>query len=136
MDFFSTKYGNFHLMDYICSTYFPLQQNYTFMPAHRTEPFPAQVRIVYEIVLYRHCQDDGTVLIGEATLMLERDERSGLLRSLHVTLLSVFNATGEEVYGPAVKNVALKQRLEAAVVEHYYHPPAKPVVLPRRIVEW
>lgn len=136
MDFFSTKYIYFHLMDYICSVYLLLQQNYTFMPAHRTEPFPAQMRIVYEIVLYCHCQDDGTMLAGEATLMLERDERSGLLRSLYVTLLSVFNATGEEVYGQAIKNATLKQRLEAAVVEHYYYPPAEPVVLPRRIVEW
>lgn len=106
------------------------------MPDHKTEPYPAQARIVYEIVLYRHCQDDGGVLVGEATLMLERDERSNLLRSLHVTLLSVFNAAGEEVYTSVIKNAALKQRLEAAAVEHYYHPPAEPVVLPQRVVEW
>ncbi len=112
------------------------QQIYTFMPDQKTDSYPARVRILYEIVLYRHCQDDGTVLAGEATLMLERDERSNLLRSLHVTLLSVFNAAGEEVYALIVKNVTLKQRLEAAVVEHYYHPPAEPVVLPRRVVEW
>ena len=112
------------------------QQNYTFMPEQRDESYPAYARIVYEIVLYRHRSREGLEWMGEAALMLERDARSGLLRSLHVTLLSVFNAAGEEVYGLVSKDPALKKRLEAAVVENYYHPPEEPVVLPRRVVEW
>ena len=106
------------------------------MPEQRDEAYPAYARILYEIVLYRHRSSEGTEYAGEATLMLERDARSGLLRSLHVTLLSVFNLAGEEVYGLVTKNLALKKRLEAAVVEHYYHPSAEPVVLPRRVAEW
>ena len=112
------------------------EQNYTFMPEQSDEPFPVYPRILYEIVLYRHRSREDVEWVGEAMLMLERDARSGLLRSLHVTLLSVFNLAGEEVYGLVTKNLALKKRLEAAVVEHYYHPPQEPVVLPRRVVEW
>ncbi len=100
------------------------------------EAHPANIRIVYEIMLYRHRDGKGVEWIGEAALMLERDARSGLLRSLHVTLLSIFNSAGEEVYDLIIKDLALKKRLEATVVEQYYHPLDEPVVLPRRVVEW
>lgn len=106
------------------------------MPEHPIRLHTAQVRIVYEIALFCYQATDGAVLSGEAALMFERDEHSGLLRSLHVTLLSIFNAAGEEVYGVTVKDRVLKQRLEAAAVEQYYHPLAEPVVLPGRVVEW
>ena len=95
----------------------------------------AEIRILYEIVLYRQSIKEG-VFAGEAALMLERDERSGLLRSMHVTLLSIFNETGEEVYDQVIKNLPVKQRLEAAAVDQYYQPPVEPVMLPKRIVEW
>ena len=123
-------------MEYFCGLYFSHQQNYSIMPEHPIRLHTAQVRILYEIVLYRYPATDGTLLSGEAALMLERDDRSGLLRSLHVTLLSVFNVAGEEVYAQTIKNPVLKQRLEAAVVEQYYHPPEEAVVLPRRVMEW
>ncbi len=106
------------------------------MPEQTDEPYPVYPRVLYEIVLYRHRNNKGVEWVGEAALMLERDGRSGLLRSLHVTLLSVFDAAGTEVYDLATKNLVLKKRLEAAVVEHYYYPPVEPVVLPKRIVEW
>ena len=105
------------------------------MPEQTDESHPAYPRILYEIVLYRYLHKDME-LTGEAALMLERDERSGLLRSLHVTLLSTFNGNGEEVYELIIKDLDLKRRLEATVIEQYYHPLDKPVVLPRRVVEW
>jgi len=95
----------------------------------------AEIRILYEIVLYRQSTQLG-LFAGEAALMLERNERSGMLRSMHVTLLSIFNAAGEEVYDQVIKNIPVKQRLEAAAIDQYYHPPEEPVVLPKRIVEW
>ncbi|MEO6758160.1 MAG: hypothetical protein ABIO24_01820 [Saprospiraceae bacterium] len=98
--------------------------------------YTAQARILYEIVLFRHLAADKEVFSGEAALMLERDERSGLLRSLHVTLLSVFNGAGEEVYVLVSKNPALQRRLEAVAVEQYYHPLEEPIMLPWRVMEW
>ncbi len=106
------------------------------MSEQNDEPYPVHARIVYELVLYRHRNTNGQELAGEAALMLERDAQSGLLRFLHVTLLSVFDAAGEEMYEAVVKDLVLKKRLEAAVVEHYYHPPKEAIVLPRRVVEW
>ncbi len=105
------------------------------MPEHPIRLYTADVRILYEIVLFRQLTDVG-ILSGEAALMLERDEKSGVLRSLHVTLLSIFADSGEEVYEQIIKSVALKQRLEAAVVDQYYHPLEEEVVLPRRVMEW
>jgi hypothetical protein len=113
------------------------------MPEKNKEFSENYTIIVVELVTFRLSSPYGNVLVGEAELCLEvfADcdlSKIALSDIIHtrIDILCVYNEKGHDVYAPAVADPALKQLLEQAALEHYVHPPAEPVILPKRISEW
>lgn len=109
------------------------------MPDYPNEFRQNTPTVINEIVAFRHSDESGSLLSGEAELVIEllghQAEAGTNLYSVRVDILSVFDAAGSDVYVPAINNRTLKHALEKTALDHYFHPPPVAPELPQR-VEW
>lgn len=96
--------------------------------------------VVYETVAFRYSDEENTVLVGEAEIMIETyGGASGSnvnLFAVRVDILSAFAPPDCDVYDRVMTDPALRQALEKAALLHYFHPPEEPVQLPGLGAEW
>ncbi|MDX1910452.1 MAG: hypothetical protein SFV22_03145 [Saprospiraceae bacterium] len=101
-----------------------------------------QIKVIHEIVAYRYSDEESIMLVGEAEITLEAladglDDKDVFtnLRSVRVDVLTAFDPMGLDVFPHVAVSEELRRRLEAAALDHFFHPPKIPVGLPKRI-EW
>lgn len=116
----------------------PIKQTYAVM----SENSPNRTKVLQEIVAYRYSDEESIMLVGEAEVVLEVldncEEGAALanLCSVRVDILSAFDPQGFDVYEHVIHSDELRRCLEAAALDHYFHPPNVPVSLPKRLKEW
>lgn len=109
------------------------------MPDNPNEFSQNTPRVISEIVAFRYSSETGMQLTGEAELVIEmlgcQAEAGTNLYSVRVDILSVYDAEGADVFAPAINDRILKHALEKTALDHYFHPPQAPPVLPKR-ADW
>ena len=102
-----------------------------------------QHKVIITIIAFRFSDEATLMLVGEAELTLELYADASPspismldLLSVRIDILSLYDADENDVYHQAMENPALRQKLEAAALEHYLHPPKVPIGLPKRLSEW
>jgi hypothetical protein len=106
------------------------------------ENSPNRTKVMQEIVAYRYSDEESIMLVGEAEVALEvlngceEGEPLANLCSVRVDILTAFDPQGFDVYKHVMCSDALRSRLEAAALDHYFHPPKVPISLPKRVREW
>lgn len=120
-----------------------VKQTYAIMSDNPHEHEQNPVKVVHEIVAFRYSDEVSAMLVGEAEMMVEvlpgfgdKTEINTNLYSVRVDILSAFDAEGRDVYAAAMSDPVLREKLEEAAIEHYFHPPKVPVGLPKRATEW
>jgi hypothetical protein len=107
-----------------------------------SENSPNHKKFIQEIVAYRYSDEESVMLVGEAEVALEvlhdceESEPLANLCSVRVDILSAFDPQGLDVYKHVMCSDELRRRLEAAALDHYFHPPKVTISLPKRIREW
>ncbi len=109
------------------------------MPDNGNEACGNLLRVICETVAFRYSDEQRIMLVGEAEIVLVltgRQSEPGVnLHSVRVDILSAFSPEGQDMYTQVIADIALKNAVENAALEHYLHPPRVPVGLPGR-VEW
>lgn len=109
------------------------------MPDNPNENGQNSPRVISEVVAFHYCDETGLSLMGEAELVIEllgnQEEAGTNLYSVRVDIISLYDPEGSDVFAPAINDRILKHALEKTALDHYFHPPQAPPVLPKR-AEW
>lgn len=113
------------------------------MPEIPNEHDENRLKVVHEIVAFRYSDEESLMLVGEAEVMIEMlsdgsDETDIYtnIQYVRVDVLTTYDAYGNDVFAEIMDTPTLKHALEAAALEHFFHPPRVPVSLPKSITEW
>ncbi len=102
-----------------------------------------QHKIIITVVAFRYSDEATLMLVGEAELTLELfsdacpSPISMLdLLSVRIDILTLYDTDEKDVYSLVMDQASLRQKIEAAALDHYLHPPKVPIGLPKKLSEW
>lgn len=108
------------------------------MPENQRDHRQNYPQVIYEVVAFRYGVAENAI-VGEAEIVIETygaDPSSNTnLHSVRVDILSAYDFEHNDIFYKVIRSPGLKKALEQAALLYYFHPPDKPVELPKQFDE-